>query len=260
MKRLEAWPCEVGGAVRHMFALACLESRGADVVRVASTADGWALVVVHPGKVLVPCGDGEVIRAAGSPSRRWRLLVGDAGASEPLLDSEGDGLIVHHQRFLTADDSHLPSAAAVPDPGLRRAVNADLDGLARLAVRLHVDDQFGPDPGRAGLRGYRERMAQSVAQGLVWVVGPVGAPVCKVERSFTSRRYGVQLSGIVVAQNERRRGLGTEAVAESVRRAMSDVPGRPVSLHVRAANAPALAVYAAAGFTDREEWRLAVRP
>lgn len=245
-----------------MFALACLEGRGPDVVRVASDQDGWALVVVHPGRVLVPCGDGEIIRAAGTPSRRWRLLVGDVGAAAALLDPDADrrDLIVHHQRFLTVDEARVPSDREVPDPGLRRAVVADLDALAGLAVRLHVDDQFGPDPGRVGLRGYRERMASAVTQGLVWVVGPVGEPVCKVERSFRSARYGVQLAGIVVAPSQRGRGLGTAAVAAAVRQAMAELPGRPVSLHVRAANTPALAAYASAGFVDREEWRLAVRP
>lgn len=262
MRRLETWPCAVGGAVRHMFALACLESRGPDVVRIATDADRWALVVVHPGRVLVPCGDGTVIRAAGSPSRRWRLLVGDVEAAEPLLgpDAERRDLIVHRQRFLTVDEAIVPSEQELPDPGLRRAVVADLDSLATLAVQLHVDDQFGPDPGRVGLRGYRERMASAVAQGLVWVVGPVGAPVCKVERSFTSERFGVQLAGIVVTPEQRGQGLGTAAVTAAVRQALAQLPGRPVSLHVRAANAPALAAYATAGFVDQEEWRLAVRP
>lgn len=262
MRRLETWPCAVGGAVRHMFALACLESRGPDVVRIAADGDRWALVVVHPGRVLVPCGDGEVIRAAGSPSRRWRLLVGDVQAAEPVLGPEAErrDLIVHRQRFLTVDGARVPSEQELPDPGLRRAVVADLDVLASLAVQLHVDDQFGPDPGRSGLRGYRERMASAVGQGLVWVVGPVGAPVCKVERSFTSERFGVQLAGIVVTPQERGQGLGTAAVTAAVRAAMAQLPGRPVSLHVRAANTPALAAYATAGFVDREEWRLAVRP
>ena len=50
------------------------------------------------------------------------------------------------------------------------------------------------------------------------------------------------------------------AVAAAVRAAMVEGPrSRPISLHVRADNAPALTAYRAAGFVDREPWRLAVR-
>jgi ribosomal protein S18 acetylase RimI-like enzyme len=188
-------------------------------------------------------------------------MVGDAGPADAALSHERrrDG-VIHHQRFMTVEADRVPDAATVTDPGLRRADPADIDALARLAVRLHVDDEFGPDPGRAGLRGYRDRISRSVEQGLVWAVGPVGAPVCKLERSVSSRRWGVQLAGIVVDEQRRGAGIGRGAVATAVRQALSeDPPGRPVSLHVRAANATAIGVYKACGFVDREEWRLAVR-
>lgn len=263
-QRLATWPCEVGGAVRHMFALSCLDARGTDIARVATDgADRWALAIVHPGRVLVPCGDPGVIAAAGSPTRRWRLLVGDAGAAGPLVDGAAApaDAVVHHQRFFTVDPDRVPDEAALPDPGLRRAEREDVEVLADLAVELHVDDQFGPDPGRSGRRGYRDRMERSVAQGLVWVVGALGAPVCKLERSVSSTRWGVQLAGIVVAADHRGTGLGRAAVAAAVRAAIVEGgPNRPVSLHVRAANAAAHRAYEAAGFVDREEWRLAVRP
>jgi len=247
-----------------MFALSCLDSRGTDIVRVAGDgADRWALAVVHPGRVLVPCGDPEVIAAAGPPTRRWRLLVGDVAAAAPLTDggaAPGDA-IVHRQRFFTVDPARVPSEADLPDPGLRRAEAADVEALGHLAVQLHVDDEFGPDPGRSGLRGYRDRMERSVAQGLVWVVGPVGAPICKLERSVSSTRWGVQLAGIVVDPQHRGTGIGRGAVAAAVRGALREGgESRPVSLHVRAANRPAHRAYEAAGFVDREEWRLAVRP
>lgn len=262
--RLVRWPCEVGGATRHMFALACLDARGTEIVRIATDgADRWALVIVAPGRVLVPCGDHDVIAAAGPPSRRWRMLVGDAGAAGPLVDGAAapPDALVHHQRFFTVEHERVPDEAALPDPGLRRAEAADVEGLADLAVRLHVDDKFGPDPGRAGRRGYRERMERSIEQGIVWVVGPVGAPRLKVERSVSSPRWGVQLAGIVVDPLHRAEGLGRAAVAAAVRGALRDFgASTPISLHVRAANTPAHRAYVAAGFVDREEWRLAVRP
>ncbi len=263
-QRLAAWPCEVGGAVRHMFALSCLDARGTDIARVAGDGtDRWALAIVHPGRVLVPCGDPEVIAEAGVPTRRWRLLVGDVGAAAPLTDGGAapSDALVHHQRFFTVESDRVPDEGEVPDPGLRPAEPADVGALAQLAVQLHVDDQFGPDPGRSGLRGYRDRMDRSVQQGLVWVVGPVGAPVCKLERSVSSVRWGVQLAGIVVDPSQRGTGIGRGAVAAAVRAAIKEGgESRPISLHVRAANTTAHHAYTAAGFVDREEWRLAVRP
>jgi uncharacterized protein len=260
--RLADWPAPAGGAARHMFALSAVESFGVEPLRIAADDHRWGLAVVFPGRLLVPCGDPEAIAAAPPPTRRWRLLVGDRAAGDAALSRVGrePSLIVHDQRFLLVDPDRVPDEAALPDPGLRRAETADLDALAGLAVRLHVDDRFGPDPGRVGLRGYRDRLAVTVRQGMVWCVGPVGAPVFKLERSVSSRRWGVQLAGIVADPSVRGSGLARAAVATAVRDAVREGPrDRAVSLHVRADNAPALRAYAAAGFVDREAWRLAVR-
>ncbi len=260
--RLTRWPAPSGGASRHMFALSAIEAYGTEPLRLATDTDRWALAVVFPGRLVVPCGDAAAVESAGSPARRWRLMVGDREACDPMLARTGrdSNLVVHDQRFLTVDPDRVPGELELPDPGLRRAVDADLPGLARLAVRLHIDDRFGPDPGRSGLRGYRERIEGSLRQGLVHCVGPIGAPVLKVERSVSSQRWGVQLAGIVVDPTHRCQGLGRAAVAAAVRSALDEAPlGRPVSLHVRVDNLPALRAYAAAGFVDREAWRLAVR-
>lgn len=261
--RLSAWPAPAGGAARHMFALSALESYGVDPLRLASDDHRWAAAVVTPGRLLIPCGDAEAIAAAPPPTRRWRLLVGDVAAGDAMLSRVGidAGTVVHDQRLLTVDHERVPADSALPDPGLRRAEAADLDVLADLAVQLHVDDRFGPNPGRAGLRGYRQRLESTVRQGLVYCVGPIGRPVLKLERSVSSRRWGVQLAGIVVAPEVRGEGLGRAAVAAAIRAALREGPrDRVVSLHVRADNRGALRAYAAAGLVDREPWRLAVRP
>lgn len=260
--RLERWDAPAGGAVRHMFPLSAIESFGADALRIAADDTRWAAAIVFPGRLVVPCGDAEAIREAGTPTRRWRLLVGDQAAGDALLAStvHDPDLIVHDQRFLVVDPDRVPPGLELPDPGLRRAEEADLAKLAELAVQLHVDDRFGPHPGRAGERGYRQRLEQTVRQGLVACVGPVGDPVLKLERSVSSHRFGVQLAGIVADPRVRGSGLGRAAVAAAVRAAIAEGPrGRPITLHVRADNAPALAAYAAAGFVEAEPWRLAVR-
>lgn len=260
--RLERWPAPSGGAARHMFALSAIESFGAEPVRIASDDDDWAIAIVFPGRLIVPCGDAAAIRRASVPSRRWRLMVGDVEAGDALLERSGvdADLIVHDQRFLTVDADRVPQAHELADPGLRRAQPEDLDQLAELAVRLHVDDRFGPHPGRVGWRGYRSRLDATVRQGLVYCVGPVGAPVFKLERSVSSRRFGVQLAGIVTDPEVRGQGIGAGAVAAAVRQALVEGPrDRAISLHVRADNAAALRAYDRAGFVDREAWRLAVR-
>lgn len=244
-----------------MFALACLDAMGPDVARVATDGDRWAMCIVHPGRTLVPAGNPGLIARMGFPTRRWRMIIGDVAACRPLLDP-GElpaGVLVHHQRFMLLDDQRVPSATQLPDPGLRAAGAADLDALVELAMQLHLDDEFGPVSG-AIRRGYRSRMQGSIDSGLLRVVGPVGAPVAKLERAVASSRRGVQLAGIVVTPRARSQGLGRAFVAAAVREARSQAGGLPISLHVRAANTPAIHAYLAAGFVDAEEWRLVVRP
>jgi len=263
---LEAWPAPAGGAVRHLFPLAAIDSSGEGMVRLTGAADdrradGSARlgVVVRVGRdVLAVAGDARAIARAVGPAPTWRLLVGDVLAADALLvRGVLGGRIVHDQRYLLADAAAVPGTDVIPDPGVRRAETADVEALADLAVRLHVDDGFGPDPGPAGRRGYRERLAVSVRTGVVDVVGPVGAPVAKLERSVDHPRYGVQLAGIVVDPAHRGQGIGRGLVAVATRRALAGAT-LPVTLHTRAQNAPALAAYAAAGFRVVEPWRLAV--
>jgi len=263
---LERWPAPAGGMVRHLFPLAAIEHAGEGMVRLTGASedrrpDGSAgvAVVVRVGRdVLAVAGDASAIARAVGPTPTWRLLVGDVLAADALL-ARGlpGGRIVHDQRYLLVDPAAVPDVPEVPDPGVRPAETADLEALADLAVRLHVDDGFGPDPGVAGRRGYRERLAVSVRSGTVEVVGPVGRPLAKLERSVDHPRYGVQLAGIVVEPSARGQGIGRGLVAAVTRRVLAD-GARPVTLHTRAENAAALAAYDAAGFRVIEPWRLAI--
>lgn len=260
--RLVSWPCPAGGALRHMFVLATLESQGPGVLRLVSDDDRWGAAVVFPGRLIVPVGDPDIIAEAGLPARRWRLMVSDTAAVEALAAPfRGDpGVNIRPQRLFELDHDRVPTVADLPDPGLRRAIPDDIPALAKLAVRLHVDDEFGPDPGRSGTRGYAHRLESTVRQGIVHCVGPVGRPIAKIERSVSSPRWGVQLAGIVVDRKERGKGLGAAITAAAVRGALAETPRRPISLHVRSDNHAGLVAYGRAGFVDREEWTLAVKP
>jgi ribosomal protein S18 acetylase RimI-like enzyme len=270
---LEGWPAPAGGAVRHLLPLAAIDSGGPANVRLTGapgdvrddgTADiGVAVRVARD--VLAVAGDGSAIARAVGPTPTWRLLVGDAAAADALLARRvrGHGSRVHDQRYLAADIGAVPDEVAVPDPGVRPAQEADVEALADLAVRLHIEDGFGPDPGPAGRRGYRERLAVSVRSGVIDVIGPVGRPVAKLERSVDHPRYGVQLAGIVVDPAHRGQGLGRGLVAVVTRRVIAarwalGAVAPAITLHTRTANTPALSAYAAAGFRVVEEWRLAV--
>ncbi len=258
---LETWPCSAGGAARHMFVLSTLRSNGPSVMRVAEWRGRSAVCVVLPDQLIVPAGDPQVLARAGVPNRGWRIMVGDAAAVDVLLERWGSdpSMVVHRQRFQLVDPDRVPDAEAIPDPGLRAARREDVPGLAELAVQLHVDDGYGPHPGRSGHRAYRDRMERAVRASTVVCVGPPGDPLIKIERAVDCDDYGVQLAGICVRRDRRAEGLGRASVTAAVRDALHRHPGRPVALHVRADNRVALRTYATAGFVDREEWRLAVR-
>ena len=269
---LERWTAPAGGAVRHLLPLAAIDTGGAASVRITGDAtdvrdDGTVRlgVAVRVGRdVLAVAGDARTISRAVGPTPTWRLLVGDAEAAEAMLARgvRGRG-VVHDQRYLAVDAAAVPAEHDLGDPGVRRAEDADVEALAELAVQLHVDDGFGPDPGEVGRRGYRDRLAMSDRSGVVDVVGPIGRPVAKLERSVDHPRYGVQLAGIVVAPEHRGQGIGRGLVGVATRRAIADHLARTgrvpaVTLHTRTANAAALVAYAAAGFRVVEPWRLAV--
>lgn len=259
--RLTTHPDEVAGPVRHMFLLSVLESSGPGALRIATRGASWAIAVVFPGRLVVPAGDPLLLERLGEPTRGWRLLVGDRRSGDALLaGADLSNTTVHDQEYLVVDPDRVPDEATLAPVEARRATRDDLPALARLAVQLHVEDRYGPDPGWRGRRGYERRIGESVDRGLVWCLGPPGAPWAKLERSVSSRRWGVQLSGIVIDPEHRDRGIGRRFVASAVRDALaSGGRGTNVTLHVRSDNERALRAYDAAGFVRAEAWRVAVR-
>jgi hypothetical protein len=190
-----------------MFALSCLETPGPrDRPGRRDDGDRWAMASCIPAGCSCRAGTGgdrgsRVADASVAAARRGR------GAGAPLLDGRrpGRGLIVHHQRFLTVEPDRVPTEHALPDPGLRRAEAADVDGAGRAGRPAARRRPVRPRPGRAGLRGYRDRMARSVEQGLVWVVGPGRGPGLQGRAVRVVARWGCSSPG---SSCGRRRGGG----------------------------------------------------
>lgn len=262
VSRLEQWDAAPSGLARHASVLETIEREGVGELLVATDGGRWAVVLLTAHGVAVPCGDPQVIARAPALGQ-WRLIVGARDVTLAALAVKGalPAMVVHEQSFYTLNAERFAALDDPGDVGLRFATAEDLDGLAALAVQLHVDDGFGSDPGWRGLRGYRQRFQQIVDTNRVWCVGPVGAPIAKIERSAPSSRYGVQFSGIVVDRAYRGEGIATRALYGALTQTLrSPAVHGPVSLHLRKANVAAKTVYERVGFRFQEPWILALRP
>jgi ribosomal protein S18 acetylase RimI-like enzyme len=224
--------------------------------------DPVAVVYAGPTGTVVPAGDpaaGSALAQAAEDAG-WRILIGDAPIFRAILAGAGRALFrrkpsAREQRFMVAG----PAAAQTGRlECLRRARRDDLDQLTDFACRLHVEDRMGPPISRTGRAAVRTRMQDSVDRGATWVVERDGAPVGKVDLSLRSRRRGAQIAGVFVASEWRGRGLASGAVTTLTADLLAD--GFPVvTLHVRSDNAPAIAAYTRAGYTDQGAWLLALR-
>ena len=240
--------------------------RGTDIVRVAGDGDQrWALAVVHPGAgpgaLRRPRGDRRggcpdpPVAPAGRRRRRGRAAHWTTGPRPP-------DALVHHQRFFTVDPDRVPDEGELPDPGLRpgRARRRRGAGAPGGAAARRRPVRTGPGPlGPARLprphgtlrrsRGWCGSSAPSAPRSARWN-GRCRrcAGACSSPASSWTRPGAGPASG------------GARSPPPSAPRIKEGGESRPISLHVRAANTAAHHAYRAAGFVDREEWRLAVRP
>ncbi|MBA3373593.1 MAG: GNAT family N-acetyltransferase [Euzebyaceae bacterium] len=252
----------VGGVLANQVLLDALDRGERQRFLVWPPFQPAAVLYVSPTGTLAPAGDprGGAALAAAAEKTGWRVLVGDAPLGRALLEVHPRGVFrrrpsAREQRLMTVSGG----AADVEEPaGFRRAIAGDVDRLTELACRLHVEDRMGPPISRSALPGVRSRMANSVAQGMTFVVERHGEVVAKLDLSLRSRRRGAQIAGVYVAAASRGQGLAGAAVGTLARQLLADgLPG--VALHVRADNHPAIAAYRRAGLRDSGAWLLALR-
>lgn len=250
------------GELANQVVLDALDRGEVDRFLVWPADEPRAVLYMSAIGTLVPCGDPESGPAFAAAAERagWRVLVGDAGPCEALLDAYPRGLFrrrpsAREQRFMAA----ATAADEAPRPvGFRQATYEDVPVLTEFACALHVEDRMGPPLSRSSRPAVRGRMADSVAHGLTYVVERDRRVVAKFDLSLHSRRRGAQIAGVYVEHDYRGTGVTTQAVAAIIRELLAEgLPG--VTLHVRSDNVAAIAAYRRAGMIDKGPWTLAIR-
>jgi len=139
--------------------------------------------------------------------------------------------------------------ASVDAEPMRKATMADYGALLPAAVHMFVGE-VGYDPLTHGREAYEDRLTRLVRQGHSYVrygmVDGVRSVVFKAEVGVVGGKVA-QIQGVWVHPTLRRRGLGTEGMADLVRHVRAD-HAPTVSLYVNDFNAAALAAYEAVGF------------
>ena len=247
----------------HQGLLDVLDRGGHGRCLVWPARDPVAICHVGIGGRILPAGDpdGAAPLADAIGAQNWRVVIGDLPLSDAMMKLWTRGLFrrrytVREQRYMRI----LPEdvAAIAPPEGMRTARAGDLDEVAELAARLHVEDLMRPPLSRSGRASVRARMAESIDRGDTFVVERAGRVVAKTDVSMYSRSRGAQIAGVYVEERARAQGLATGLVAAVARTlVLEGLPG--VTLHVRSDNEAAKRAYVAAGFVDVRPLTLAVR-
>lgn len=222
-----------------------------------------AICHVGTGGRLLPAGDPGAAPAFAESigAQNWRVLIGDQPLGDAMISEWGRGLFrrrmsVREQRFMRVLADEI---AEIPPPeGMRSGRRGDLDDVAELAARLHVEDLMRPPLSRTGRASVRARMAESIDRGDTFVVERGGRVVAKTDVSLYNPTRGGQIAGVYVNPSVRGQGIARGMVAAIARTlVLEGLPG--VTLHVRSDNQGAQRAYRRAGFTDVRPLTLAVR-
>ena len=187
-------------------------------------------------------------------TRRCSSIVGEStavlGLWEHVKGGWGRAREVRPEQPLmeVRSDSPVP-----PDPRVDVTDRADLDVLMPACVAMFTEEVgYSPVLGDNGV-AYRRRVSELVAarrsfSRIERSTDGYARVVFKAELGAVSSRVA-QVQGVWVNPSDRGRGLATPGMAAVVQRTRRDVVG-VVSLYVNGFNAPALAAYRRAGFTQ----------
>jgi predicted GNAT family acetyltransferase len=214
---------------------------------------GVALVI--PGRLLVPwCPDPEVARRIGALlRRRYRasMMVGPREACDALWSTWAPDVVPlrwHDQRLLVCDSP----VVGEPLEGFRRARPEEAAEIARLSAAMEEED-IGRRPLEEDPTGFLAVVARRIEHGQTWVVERDRHLVFCIHVGTTTG-WGVQVGGTYVPPSHRGRGLAKAGMAELGRRLLARHPR--ITLHVNAANLPAMGAYLATNYQEHALFRL----
>jgi GNAT superfamily N-acetyltransferase len=187
----------------------------------------------------------EVMQAA---RRTWRIAMGPPSVVNALGERlPGKPLLLRDQVYYTgsADTAVLDFVR----DDVRRAQRGDRDRLVQATLQLNASDLHIP-PAQVDRRWLRDTIDERIAEGTTRVIGPVGAPVCKLDLG-SDGPGGIVIEGVFTFPEARGQGLATGLVATCLHAAPAQV-----CLHVGAHNAPARAAYECAGMIVAGSCRL----
>ncbi len=138
---------------------------------------------------------------------------------------------------------------------VRPAVRADLGALAEAALDLNEVDLHVPRE-RVHRAWLDKSVKRRLREGRTWVIGPAGAPWCKLDVGSRGRA-GAVIEGVYTLPERRGGGLAKALVSGVARELLLEHP--LVALHVDAANVAAIRAYERAGMRVAGECGLLLR-
>ena len=203
------------------------------------------LVVIAPPE-LDPDAVADVVHKA---ARSWRIAMGPGGIVDALRAGYAGKPLLHRDQVYYAC-APAQVAAGLVTAALRPALRADRDRLVQATLLLNQSD-LNIDPARVDRRWLRDSVDERIADGTTRVLGPPGAPDCKLD--FGSEGpAGTVIEGVFTFPPARGRGLATQLVASCIAAAAA----ARVCLHVGLHNTPARCAYERAGMTAVDKCRL----
>ena len=132
---------------------------------------------------------------------------------------------------------------------VRAAQRGDRDRLVQATLLLNASD-LNIDPARVDRRWLRDTIDERIADGTTRVLGPVGAPGCKLDIG-SDGPGGAVIEGVFTFPEVRGQGLAAALVASCLAAATG-----VVSLHVGQHNRPARSAYERSGMHEQGRCRL----
>jgi GNAT superfamily N-acetyltransferase len=199
-------------------------------------------------------GTDELVAYLHSRRQAWRICLGPAAVVRALAALESSQALVDRtQVYYRAVSARVPRPASNAE--VRLAVRADIPALVEASLDLHASDLLVP-AWRVHRGWLRDSVRARVRAGQTFVIGPVGAPLAKLDLG-SSGSAGVVLEGVHTVPSARGRGLASRLVGAVSARLVDAVP--MVCLHVDQENAAARRAYARAGMDPVGSCRLLLR-